>query len=272
MSRFVVAARPLALAAMLAGGTVSLAGAQQRQADAFTWSGVVAPGSLTYVKNVNGVVRVERSSSKKVEIAASKSWRRGDPDEVRIEARRVGSGDQDLLVCALWGSNATCDENGMRSSPGREWNRRNDVSVEFVVRVPDGVRVDISTVNGGVEIRGISGDVTARTVNGNVDAASTGGPVTARTVNGDVHVRMNTVGSASELNYETVNGSVTVELPTSLGAAVDLSTVNGRVRSDFPMTVSGTVSPKRIRATIGDGRVQLRVRTVNGSVELRKSE
>jgi DUF4097 and DUF4098 domain-containing protein YvlB len=85
-----------------------------------------------------------------------------------------------------------------------------------------------------------------------------------------VHVRMSKLGSAESLNYETVNGSVTVELPPSLGASVDLSTVNGRVSSDFPMTVSGSVSPRRIRATIGDGKLQLRVRTVNGSVELRK--
>jgi hypothetical protein len=259
--------RPVLLLVAMSGG---MAHAQQRQDGVFTWNGVVEKGALTYVKNVNGVVRVERSSSNKVEISASKSWRRGNPDEVRIEARRVGGGGADLLVCALWSENSSCDERGMRTQVNGRWTERNDVSVEFVVRVPDGVRVDVNTVNGAVDIRGVSGDVSARTVNGNVDAASTGGPVTARTVNGDVRVRMSKLGSAEELNYETVNGSVTVELPQSLGASVDLSTVNGRVSSDFPMTVSGTVSPRRIRATIGDGKLQLRVRTVNGSVELRK--
>lgn len=271
--RLAMRSAPARLACLLAlATTTTVAQAQQRERDAFTWNGGLAAGRVAYIRNVNGFVRVERSSSGKVEISAAKVWRRGNPDDVRIEARRVGEGEQDLLVCALWGENASCDERGLRvQHRGLRWGENNDVAVEFVVRVPDGVRLDVSTVNGQVDIRGAGGDVTARTVNGDVDAVSTGGPVTARTVNGSIHVRMSTVGAASDLSYETVNGSVTIELPSSLGAAVDLSTVNGQVRSDFPLLMSGTVSTKRIRATIGDGRLQLRVRTVNGSVELRKA-
>ncbi len=273
MRRSPLVLRPVVAAvtalAITAGGLL----AQPRQDNAFTWSGVVPAGRTTLVRNVNGGVRVERATGRQVEITATKRWRRGNPDEVRIEARRIGAGDQDVIVCALWNEQSRCDEDGMHNRQrGQRWsNDNNDVSVEFVVKVPDGVHVDVGTVNGGVEIQGVGGDVVARTVNGDVEGGSTGGPVRARTVNGSVRVRMSTVGTANDLSYETVNGSVTVELPASLGASVDLSTVNGRVSSDFPMTVSGTVSPRRVRATIGDGRVQLRVRTINGSVELRRT-
>ncbi|MCU0646374.1 MAG: DUF4097 domain-containing protein [Gemmatimonadaceae bacterium] len=263
-----VAARLLAPSVVAVALATGSAAAQQRQENVFTWNGAVPSGRVTYVRNINGRVRVERASGKQVEIAATKRWRRGNPDDVRIETRRVGADEQDVLVCALWGEQR-CEADGIRGRT--RWRDGDDVSVEFVVRLPDGVRVDVNTVNGGVDIQGVGGDVVARTVNGDIDAASTGGPVVARTVNGSLRVRMNTIGSASDLEYETINGSVTVELPSSLGASVDLSTVNGKVSSDFPMMVSGTVSPKRVRATIGDGRVQLRVRTINGSVELRKT-
>jgi hypothetical protein len=47
--------------------------------------------------------------------------------------------------------------------------------------------------------------------------------------------------------------------------------VNGRVTTEFPVTVSGTLSPKRLRGTVGDGSTRLRASTVNGSVTLRKN-
>jgi hypothetical protein len=261
----------LAALALLGGACHAPLEAQSRERDDFTWSGTVPAGRTTYIKNVNGLVRVERSPSGKVEVTGTKRWRRGDPADVRIELRRIGEGEQDVLLCALWGERTSCDARGMRSESRGPWRRDNDVSVEFVVRLPDGVRVDATTVNGNVEVRGVTGEVVAHSVNGNVDAASTGGPVRARTVNGDVYVRMTSTAGATDLDYATTNGSVVVELPPTIGADVELATVNGRVQSDFAMLVSGTVNPRRLRATIGDGQIRLRARTVNGSVALRKA-
>jgi DUF4097 and DUF4098 domain-containing protein YvlB len=82
---------------------------------------------------------------------------------------------------------------------------------------------------------------------------------------------MRDVGDARDLDFSTTNGSVSVEMPASLGAEVELSTVNGRVSTEFPITVSGRIDPKRLRATIGDGARRVRLRTVNGNVELRRA-
>ena len=192
----------------------------------------------------------------------------GDPSWVRIEQKKLGD---DVLVCALWGENARCDEDGIHSDRNNKWNDNNDVSVHFVVRVPDGVRVDVSTVNGGLEVSGVTTDVRANTVNGSITARSAGGPVRAKTVNGSITVSMGSLGSAEDLEYETVNGAITIALPATFGAQLELSTVNGHVSTDFPITVSGTLSPKRIRGTVGDGKTRLRASTVNGSVTLRKN-
>jgi DUF4097 and DUF4098 domain-containing protein YvlB len=130
--------------------------------------------------------------------------------------------------------------------------------------------VDLATVNGGIEVRDVSTEVRAATVNGSITARSAGGPVYAKTVNGSINVSMGAMGRADDLEYETVNGAITLEFPANFGADLELSTVNGRVSTDFPITVSGTLSPRRLRGTVGDGRTRVRASTVNGSVTLRK--
>jgi DUF4097 and DUF4098 domain-containing protein YvlB len=67
-----------------------------------------------------------------------------------------------------------------------------------------------------------------------------------------------------------VNGSITIEMEEGANADVDLSTVNGRVSSDFPLTIDGRINPRKIRAKMGTGGARLRASTVNGSIRLRK--
>ena len=245
--------------------------AQQRSEREFRWEGAIPSGRWLYLRNLNGAIRVERATGTRVEVTAEKHWRRGNPEDVRIETRKVGSGSQDVLICALWNDNTECDEDGYRTHDDRRWDRndRNDVAVDFVVKLPSGVKVDVSTVNGGLEIQGASSEVEAHTVNGRVVASSSGGPVNAGTVNGDIEIEMGSLGT-NNLSFETVNGSIEVVVPDGLDADVDMRTVNGRVGSDFPMTVSGRINPRHIRAMIGRGGRRIEFRTVNGSVELRK--
>jgi hypothetical protein len=237
--------------------------------NAFTWTGRIPEGRWLYVKNLNGPIRVERASGDQAEVTADRTTHRGDPRSVRFEARRAGDG-QSMVVCALW-HDATCDEDGYRGGRDRDrGERRDQVNVAFTVRVPRGVRLDVRTVNGGLEIRGASSEVVARTTNGPVRAESSGGPVSAHTTNGPVYARMTTVGDARDLDFVTTNGPVIVEMPDDLGAQVSMSTTNGSVSTEFPATVQGRVDPRRLTLTLGDGSRRVRLRTTNGNVELRR--
>jgi hypothetical protein len=256
------------LAALLILGTPGALSAQDRQSErAFTLNETVPSGQWIRVRNVNGEIRVTSSSSGRVEVVGTKSWRRGDPKAVRIESRK--SSDGSILVCAYWTEDATCTENSYSShNEGR--NRNNDVAVDFEVRVPKGVKVGVHTVNGEVSVAGVTDEVEATTVNGAVDATSSGGPVTGSTVNGSVHARMGRLVGDEDLTYSTVNGSVIAEFGTDIDANVELSTVNGRFQTDWPVTITGRVDPRHLRATLGKGGRRIRLSTVNGNVELRK--
>lgn len=246
----------------------SVAQAQQRD---FSWDGRIPTGRWLYVRDLNGSIRVERATGDRAEVTAIKRSRRGNPEDVRIETRRLGGEDGDVIICAFWTDNASCDEDGYRSRGDNNWRgRENDTSVEFTVKLPAGVRLGVSTVNGGVEVSGATSEVRASTVNGRVSAASSGGPVNASTVNGDIDVRMKELGTG-DLEYSTVNGSIEIEVPANLDAELDMRTVNGSLSADFPITLQGRVNPRRMRATIGKGGRRIRLETVNGSVELRKS-
>jgi len=60
-------------------------------------------------------------------------------------------------------------------------------------------------------------------------------------------------------------------LPDGLNAEVKAATVNGDIETDFPMSVQGRISKRRLEGTIGSGGRLLELSTVNGGIELRKA-
>jgi hypothetical protein len=244
---------------------------RSRERDSFNWAGQIPAGRWIYVRNLNGEIRVEPTTGNRVEVTAVKSWRRGDPADVRIEVKKYGPGDQDVVICALWSEESYCDEGGYRHRNSGRNRRDNDVSVEFRVKVPRGVKVGAGSVNGSVTVEGATSEVKVGTVNGSVEATSSGGPVEASTVNGSVFARMGRLTGTEDLNYSTVNGSIQVEFDGELtDADVEMSTVNGRFEINFPITIQGRLNPRHLRTRLGNGGRRIKLTTVNGNVELRK--
>jgi len=246
---------------------------QQRQSDnSFTWSGKIASGKWLRIVNLSGTITVGQASGENVEVNATKRWRRGDPAVVRIETKKFGPNDESVVICALWGDRAACDEDGYHSHSDRgdRSTRDNDVTVDFRILLPRGVRIGAQNINGDVSIEGASADVDASTINGEVDVVTSGGRVSATNVNGGVRAR---IGKHSDgrMNFTTVNGSVIVEIGGDSGADVDMQTVMGSINTNFEMTLSGRIDPRRMRTHVGKpGGPRIRLQTVNGNVELRR--
>ena len=74
-----------------------------------------------------------------------------------------------------------------------------------------------------------------------------------------------------EMEFKTVNGGIDVSFPSGLSAEVEAKTLNGEITSDFPLTVQGTFSRRHMNGTVGGGGRELRLETVNGSVQIRRA-
>jgi hypothetical protein len=263
-------------------------GAQQqygRDTDTWRWDGRVEAGRWMHVFNINGSVDFLPSEDGSVHLIAEKRTRDGrEPDDIHFEVVQAGG---NVTVCAIWNNNSRCEDGGVESFRNRG-NNDNHTSVKFTVRVPRSVKVgahsvnggvsitDVGaqsraeTVNGGVRVRNTLGPVSAHTVNGGVDVSTAVGPVTAETVNGNVDARMSALQGDDDMDFKTVNGSVSIYVPARFDANFRFDTVHGGIDSDFPMTMSGRWGPRHASGTIGNGGRDIRASSVNGSIELRR--
>ena len=240
---------------------------ESQQGGEFRWHEPLAAGRVIEIKGVNGSVEAEPSSGGEVEVVATKRARRSNPDDVRIEVVRSGDG---VTICAVY-PNAGGEPNTCAPGRGGHMNvRNNDTSVNFNVRVPAGVRFSGHTVNGKVNAEGLSADVDATTVNGGVNVSTTG-IARAQTVNGSIIASMGRADWEGEMEFKTVNGGIDVSFPAGLSAEVEAKTMNGNVSTDFPLTVQGSFGRHHLTGTIGGGGRELRLETVNGSVQIRRA-
>lgn len=267
--------RTLLVAALLS----AVAGAASAQSIDFQWNGQIARGKYVEIKGINGDIRAERASGNQVDVEASKRARRSDPASVTVQ---VVEHDGNVTICAVYPTpprlsrrNRSGDDDGPNEcrpgDEGRMNTRNNDTRVDFRVEVPEGVQFRAHNVNGGVTASSLRSDVEAYTVNGAV-SVTTSGIVSAESVNGAITVTMGAARWKEPLDYRTVNGSITLNLPASVAAEVRAETLNGSITSDFPMTIqSSRRRGRRITGAIGSGGQPLIISTVNGSVRLRRA-
>jgi hypothetical protein len=260
--------RSTILAAMAAAALAApaLATASEARQEPFHWSGKVAAGAAVEIKGVNGGIVATGGAGTTVEVSAVKKGRRSDPAEVKVE---VVEHDGGVTICAVYPSTGAPNQ-CKPGEGGRMSVRDNDVSVEFKVTVPSGVRFVGRTVNGGIEASGITADAEAHTVNGGIELEATG-TARAETVNGGITARLGRTDWTGALSLKTVNGGIEMTMPEGLSADVKASTVNGEIQTAFPLAVTGRISRRKLEGTIGNGGRLLELSTVNGGIELIKA-
>jgi Putative adhesin len=232
----------------------------------FHWKGNIAAGKAIEIKGVNGDVSAVAGSGD-VEVTAVKHAHRSDPDEVKIE---VVPSEDGVTICAVYPSDGRRENSCEPGEHNHTNTHDNDVRVDFTVHVPAGVRFVGKTVNGGVDATDLRSDVDANTVNGSI-RISTSGSAEAQTVNGSIVASLGRGTWSDGLDFRTVNGGITLDLPANLSAEVRAQTVNGDIVTDFPLTVTGRLGPRKLNGTIGNGGRRLELATVNGTIRLRKA-
>lgn len=117
----------------------------------------------------------------------------------------------------------------------------------LLVQVPAATRLRLRSRNGGIEVRGLAGELHVRTRNGSISARDSRGPLSASAANGAVRLAAIT---GPNVEVSAANGSVNLEDVET--PRLRVSTSNGRVRVAGARVGGGTVRS-------ANGRIALQI-------------
>jgi len=211
----------------------------------------VGAGGQVKVGNISGDVVVSGYDGDSIIVTGIKKGR--DRDLIEVEDR---SGSNSVDVGVKYPKNCNCD-----------------ASIRFEVQVPRSINFDdhFTSVSGDVKVTGVSGQLHASAVSGDVRIKDVTGSVNASAVSGDVSVEIQRLDGSEDMKFSTVSGDVSVTLPSSLDAEVDMSSFSGSIKTDFPVEVKSERFGSRnwARGKLGEGSRRLRMSTVSGDISLK---
>ncbi len=211
------------------------------------------------VSNINGSIIVE-------------AW---DRDEVRLEATKIADSKETLADVEIK-VDSTADSFSVEADYRGRWNdKRNDtrprkLEVEFRLSVPrTAVLNEIETVNGSVTVSNFTNITKISAVNGNVMASNLRGTANLSTVNGQVNADFDRVEGSTRINLSTVNGTVSLIVPSDVNATFKADSLNGNITNDFGLPVrKGQYVGRDLYGRIGTGETQIKLSSVNGNLSI----
>jgi DUF4097 and DUF4098 domain-containing protein YvlB len=136
------------------------------------------------------------------------------------------------------GGALTLDARSYAESEGRRWSRNWNAEIRQEITLPRDARLEVSLVNGALDVSGIEGDLTLSTVNGALKVEGGGRHVELQTVNGEIVARLLDLPKGAEVEAKTVNGAVTIRLPKGPDVKLRAHTMNGDIVSTLPFPAS----------------------------------
>lgn len=226
----------------------------------------VKPGARVALSNVNGGIRIASWDQPRVRVIAKKEVEgdRGELAAVMKELKvEIQQRDGGLVIETYYPK----DANGGFLS----WLFDDDVDaqVTYELTVPRAMNLDVRNTNGSIRIAEINGSFELDTTNGKIEVTRCAGAIDASTTNGSINAELTRIAKGQPLRFETTNGRVTVALPGDFAGEIDAATTNGSIDTEFPVTTT-RVGGNSLRGSVNGGGTQLRVRTTNGSVDIRK--
>lgn len=195
-----------------------------------------------------------------------------DRSDVALEARVKAWGASEAAAREILNQISIDTEGGnVRDHGPKPFFGRSGYAVDYRLRVPHHLAADLHTVNGGIVLSRMDGEIRFNTTNGGVDLSDLSGNVQGRTVNGGLDIAL--AGDAwhgEGLRAETMNGGVDLRVPADYSAHLESSTVNGGISVDFPITIQGEIK-NHLDTDLGHGGPTVHVQTVNGGVSISHS-
>lgn len=248
------------------------------------------------IENINGSITVTGYSGDKIVVEVTRTVRAKTQARFDKAKEEVKMGVIDLADSIILYSSDGCTRFG-RGTPnnrGRNgwsynWNERDgcrteyDFELDFVVKVPAGINIDISTINhGDVAVQGVTGIVIANNINGSIKLQNLVREAEASTINGNLDVEY-TTNPKRKCRFYTLNGDINALFQKGLAADLSFESFNGSFYTNIekievlPAKIEKSDKGNGIRYKVmdnlfktGPGGVMLDFETFNGNVYLKE--
>src|SRR5665213_778332 len=178
------------------------------------------------------------------------------------------------------------DHNVVTVSAGSLTSRN---GASLTIEVPVNTNLELRTVNGSaIDITGVNGDLEIENTNGSIKLTNVSGSVVAHTLNGGVTVSMDRITGNKPMSFTSMNGKVDVTLPADTKARLRLKSDNGSIFSDFDVKLEADSNKpvvedtrnqngkykisidKAVTGTINGGGPEYTFQTMNGNILIHK--
>jgi DUF4097 and DUF4098 domain-containing protein YvlB len=191
-----------------------------------------------------------------------------DRQDIALEARvsvRAGSQSeaQSILHEITIETGGTVEAHGPHTMGNRNW------SVGYKLLVPHHLAAKFHTMNGGLTLSAINGDIDGETTNGGLHIEHLGGNVQVTTTNGGIKADLDgNTWQGSGLHASTTNGGVSVRVPSNYSAHLVANTTNGGTSLNLPNANQSGVHHHSIDTNLGSGGPTISFETTNGGVSI----
>jgi len=211
--------------------------------------------------NINGGLKIRVWDRAAVQVdAIKKAYRRERLEEAKIE---VTATEENIRIKTDYP-----DESMNFRSDERRYD--NPATVEYSLTVPrKAILESIELINGPVDIEGVEGSVKASSINGPVTVRGLMGEARLSTINGPLQAVFTQLDESKAISLSSVNGNVTLIIPSDANAMVRASTVHGSISNDFGIQVKhGEYVGHNLDGQIGSGGPKLKLQNVNGAIRI----
>ena len=224
-----------------------------------------ANGRLS-LENLNGGVRIAVWDREEVQVSAVKrAYKRERLNEAKIEVNATADAIRIRTIYPDWDQNFTDEPKGRYNNPAQ---------VDYTVTVPRNARLEsVDLVNGSLDVDGVEGDVKASSINGRVTARGLAGVAKLSTVNGNLEATFTKLSEAKPIALGSVNGNVTLIIPSDANAEVRAGTVHGAIGNEFGLNVQdGDYVGHELHGQLGTGGPRIKLGNVNGKIWIKHAQ